>query len=529
MRGVLSRCCAAVVVLAAATSTGAAPAGARAGGPVLVIDGRGFGHGVGMAQDGLFWMAKGGSTAPQILAAFYPGTTIGRAGGTVRVVVAAAADRQAVLVFPDGGTIDSDGGDQRFPIRVGVGGRVVVGHDGSHYWVATGSAQPSSSTTATTTPDDEATTTTTTMAEVTVPSTPPATDLEAAPGSTTSTTAGDDGDTSSRARSSSRLSVVPNSGGSVGVGGAGRRYRGRLDVALDGGGLLRVVNTLDVEQYLRGMGEVRDSKWPVAGLRGQAIAARTYALRAMAAGGEICADQRCQVYLGAQAEYAAMNKAVADTRGQVVLYKGKLASTVYSANGGGHSASREEGFGTTSDGYPYLRSATYTTKNQLAWTVKVGLADVAARLGYGGSLQSVTVARTGPSGRALEVSLVGSSGTKAVPGRTFDARLGLKSTLFTLKLTDGVAPPPPPADAAEVIEQAPPEEAASLPPRPPDPPLPDGLLARPEPRVVATAPAAVRTPTRIPRESSNVPLAVFVLVTLGLASGVSYLSRRQLP
>ena len=36
-------------------------------------------------------------------------------------------------------------------------------------------------------------------------------------------------------------------------------------------------------------------------------------LRAMAGAGELCADQRCQVYLGQQAEYAAMSKAVMAT------------------------------------------------------------------------------------------------------------------------------------------------------------------------------------------------------------------------
>ena len=81
---------------------------------------------------------------------------------------------------------------------------------------------------------------------------------------------------------------------------------------------LRLVNHVDVEQYLRGMGEVRDPGWPASALRAQAIAARTYALRAMAGGGQLCDTQQCQVYLGAQAEYGAMDKAVTATRGQVV-------------------------------------------------------------------------------------------------------------------------------------------------------------------------------------------------------------------
>ena len=87
--------------------------------------------------------------------------------------------------------------------------------------------------------------------------------------------------------------------------------------ATPGGAALRLVNQVDIETYLKGMGEVRDPSWPQAALQVQAIAARTYALRAMTAAGTtgaICDDTHCQVYLGAQAEYAAMNKAVDSSR-----------------------------------------------------------------------------------------------------------------------------------------------------------------------------------------------------------------------
>ena len=73
-------------------------------------------------------------------------------------------------------------------------------------------------------------------------------------------------------------------------------------------GPLHFVDHIDVEQYLRGMGEVRNPSWPKASLMTQAIAARTYALRSV--GGELCDYDRCQVYLGANAEYGAMDKAV---------------------------------------------------------------------------------------------------------------------------------------------------------------------------------------------------------------------------
>src|SRR2546423_760971 len=159
------------------------------------------------------------------------------------------------------------------------------------------------------------------------------------------------------------LRAVPLRGSTVVLPATGRRYRGVLEATgLPGATGLRLVNELDVESYLRGMGEVRDPSWPPASLRAQAIAARTYALRAMATSGEICADERCRVYLGQQAEYPAMDEAVLRTAGQVLMFAGELASTFYSANGGGVSASPEEGFGPTvgsPTAFPYLRAARY--------------------------------------------------------------------------------------------------------------------------------------------------------------------------
>ena len=61
----------------------------------LVIEGRGFGHGVGMAQDGAYWMGRAGASTEEILGHFYPGTGIGRATGSVRVAVHTTPARYA--------------------------------------------------------------------------------------------------------------------------------------------------------------------------------------------------------------------------------------------------------------------------------------------------------------------------------------------------------------------------------------------------------------------------------------------------
>ncbi|MGH9156066.1 MAG: SpoIID/LytB domain-containing protein, partial [Acidimicrobiales bacterium] len=243
------------------------------------------------------------------------------------------------------------------------------------------------------------------------------------------------------------LWAVPAGGTTVEVPARGQRYRGAIE-ATGAGSPLRLVNHVDVEQYLRGMGEVRDPAWPQASLRAQAVAARTYAMRAVGGGGELCDTQRCQVYLGAAAEYAAMDKAVTATRGQVLVFGRGLASTVYSANGGGVSATPEEGFGTPGTSYPYLRAAPYPTGDPSTWTVRVSMRDVGRRLGYRGTVAGLRATAVGASGRVVQVTLEGSRGTVSVSGIEFDRALGLRSTFFTLstEVADSAPAPPPPAE-----------------------------------------------------------------------------------
>ena len=52
-----------------------APAGS---GALFLVSGHGYGHGVGMGQWGAQGYAEQGYTYDQILAAYYPGTTLGQ-------------------------------------------------------------------------------------------------------------------------------------------------------------------------------------------------------------------------------------------------------------------------------------------------------------------------------------------------------------------------------------------------------------------------------------------------------------------
>ena len=456
--------------LAAPAPAPAQPAGPPAPiEPVVVVEGRGHGHGVGMAQDGALAMGRAGASTAEILQHFYPGTTMGQAGGEVRVAVLSGGP-EAVVSFPGGGEVRSPReGPQApgFPVKVSSGGSVGLRFDGAYR------AEPLSGATVAASAVSEPVLVTSASQQQEgggllggvlggdePPPTPPPAEPPPAtppgPGAPAPGAPPPEGGAppeapapppDNAARSGSAMWAVPSGGSTVAVPARSARYRGAVQ-AVAGGGGLRLVNQLGVEDYLRGMGEVRDASWPQAALGAQTVAARTYALRAMAVSGELCDSQDCQVYLGQQAEYRAMDAAVAATRGQVVRFQGALAEAVYSASGGGISATPEEGFATAGAGMPYLPAVPYPTADPQPWEVRIPLDQLGRRLGYPGPVHDVRVADAGPSGRALSVELLGDAGARQVTGLGFRDALGLRSTLWSLRVERPPEPPEGPVPAA---------------------------------------------------------------------------------
>ncbi|MCA1692406.1 MAG: hypothetical protein LC733_09475, partial [Actinobacteria bacterium] len=101
----------------------------------VVIQGRGWGHGVGLAQDGAYAMGVAGADVFEILGTFYPGTSLGRQGGTVRVSLEAAPS-SIVVSFPSGGEVHGSGDAPGFPVTVSPGGSVGVSYGEGGYRAA---------------------------------------------------------------------------------------------------------------------------------------------------------------------------------------------------------------------------------------------------------------------------------------------------------------------------------------------------------------------------------------------------------
>lgn len=108
------------------------------------------------------------------------------------------------------------------------------------------------------------------------------------------------------------------------------------------------VESLQLEEYLECIVPAEmPAQWPIEALKAQAVAARTFALRASrhprhrAENADLCATQHCQVY-DPRKRHARSTLAAHLTAGQVMSHVGELIEAVYSASCGGKTKSAEE-------------------------------------------------------------------------------------------------------------------------------------------------------------------------------------------
>jgi stage II sporulation protein D len=219
----------------------------------------------------------------------------------------------------------------------------------------------------------------------------------------------------------------------------GRPYRGRIVVSSSSDGTrVQVVNALGLETYLKGVvASEMPSAWPSEALKAQAVAARSYALANLSRGGEfdLYSDTRSQVYGGLDAESTAASDAIDATKGEVVLWNGNVADTLFFSTSGGRTASAAD---TTGKSVPYLVSVAdpYDTASPYHdWgPVLFDGAKVAKQLKVAAPLVRLT-ATVGATARVKSVTVAGSNDTQVVlTGSQLRGQLELRSTWFSSAL-----------------------------------------------------------------------------------------------
>lgn len=228
----------------------------------------------------------------------------------------------------------------------------------------------------------------------------------------------------------SPVRLVPDGDVALSVQGL-HSYFGQIQLRAASDGLV-VVNRLPLERYLLGLNEV-PTDWPFEALRAQAVAARTYALwtleqprggSAATYGFDICASVECQVFSGADVVRLSSHgerwaRAVQDTAGTAILYRGEPILARYHSTSGGRTLDNEMVF--TSEGpFPYLKSVDSVTEEGSSvyrWRVTFSLRRAEAILERAGAWPR-------RKGRLRSVSSIASSAGYHYPDLLFTGSRG---------------------------------------------------------------------------------------------------------
>ncbi|HWR40963.1 MAG TPA: SpoIID/LytB domain-containing protein [Patescibacteria group bacterium] len=231
-------------------------------------------------------------------------------------------------------------------------------------------------------------------------------------------------------------------------------YRGELEVfPVKNDNLFTLVNILPLEQYLYGiLPKEMSPDWPLETLKAQAVAARTYVMynlrRHQADGYNVCATTDCQVYGGNETEDFRSSRAVNDTKGQVLAYRGQLISAPFHASSGGYTEDVENVWAYH---LPYLRSVEDAEKNWSGarWDRKISARELTQLVEKSGQkLGKIKALELSPlhwpvtgvpdrtnSGRVKVFRLNGANGSVELTGRKLRALLNLPSTLLDIQVT----------------------------------------------------------------------------------------------
>ena len=224
-----------------------------------------------------------------------------------------------------------------------------------------------------------------------------------------------------------------------GVSMNGRLYRGDIRIKRTSASALAVVNVIDPEALLYSVVSAEmPSRWPMDALKAQAVAARTFVLYRWANRRRrrvhvTRADVR---YLGMSSETSRSRRAVDETRGAVLAFRGQLLPAYFSSTCGGRTCPVDRAFGEPRIApLAGVECGHCEAASFYSWRCRIEKAGLAQRLGLA-SDQTVTAMRPDaarPFERAAQVVVETDSGAMRIDSYRFRTALGpdrLKSSAF---------------------------------------------------------------------------------------------------
>lgn len=218
----------------------------------------------------------------------------------------------------------------------------------------------------------------------------------------------------------------------------GNSYKGIIEVKNSGRGMT-IINILNIEDYLKGVVplEMNPEQFKeIEALKAQAVAARTFALRRLFYHEEkdydICSTVKCQVYKGASFEHPLSNRAVEETKGEILVWNNEPINALYTASCGGYSEDVENVFG--GEPVPYLKGTFCFHKNEnmaspLEWSEVKTKEEILKILKRQFSIEDIIdiyPVRRGISGRIIELRVLTSKDYYDLRGFLIKESFGLR-------------------------------------------------------------------------------------------------------
>lgn len=131
---------------------------------------------------------------------------------------------------------------------------------------------------------------------------------------------------------------------------AGYSYCGGFEYYRKDGGDITVINIVRLHDYIKGViSNEMNPAWNIEALKAQALCAKSYSMSSLgkhkSSGFDLCNTTDCQVYYGTRQQTVSSNKAVDDTYGLFIKYKGEVVPAFYHSSSGGYTENAENVWG----------------------------------------------------------------------------------------------------------------------------------------------------------------------------------------
>ena len=208
---------------------------------------------------------------------------------------------------------------------------------------------------------------------------------------------------------------------------------------------------MSLKKYICGVlkGEV-SYKWPLETLKAQAVVARTYTFNQIEKGRYLQDSISHQVYRSGNDVPSSIRQAVEETKNEVVIYQGKLATVFYHSSSGGHTVDIVDVW-PGSPNFSYLCGVkdpySHNPGKYYPWYRSFKLDKLSRKFTGSGKIKNLKILKRDNSGRVKELVILEKKSSRSLTGKEFRhiMNLDLKqtdkdyfpSTLFSLQVKGG--------------------------------------------------------------------------------------------